>query len=333
MKQTLGERSHFIRIFVLLCIGGFVLILNAPRIAGTLRSNTAWINLNINTSNEIVSAVKQTQEPALFGQAIEVDARNQSAWFGLGMSYALQGEVDSAIEAWSISETAPITLIEYGMDARDKGNLDNALIFFRAADALDKTNVNEGHFLAGTICQRIFATQNFLSESNPQYCSNYLTKNGGDLIVNGDFSTRALYGWEGEHLFTGKNAARLQIEELDDSGDPVVSLVGLDGGNHFGLYQKVSFIPGATVRFRGRFRLSGEDNLMARLLYIGWQAEDGTPQGNQGEQRSQKMVWTEFERTFRVPENIKPTIKFYPVIFSGKGTIWFDDIQLEMISD
>jgi hypothetical protein len=42
------------------------------------------------------------------------------------------------------------------------------------------------------------------------------------------------------------------------------------------------------------------------------------------------MEWTKFERTFTVPENIKPNIDFYPVLFSGEGTVWFDDIQLEM---
>ena len=109
--------------------------------------------------------------------------------------------------------------------------------------------------------------------------------------------------------------------------------MGQDESDHYGLYQRLTLNPGTTVRFSGRFKLSGEENLTARLLYIGWQKEDGTPQGNDGEQRSVQMKWTEFERTFRVPENIRPNINFYPVNFSGEGTIWFDDIQLELVHD
>jgi hypothetical protein len=328
-----GDLYRFFRLLLLLCIGGFFLARYLTSLASTFQSNIAWINLKTYLHDETAFTNNMVTGVALFSQAVGTNDKNQSAKFGLGMSYALQGDVDSAIITWSKSEIDPATLIEYGISARNKGILDAALTQFRAADALDDMNTQKAYLLAGTICQRANSMQHLLSEPNVQYCSSYLSDNGNDLIVNGDFSTRAVYGWEGEHFFTGKNAARLQIEDLDESEDYVVSLMGQDKSNHYGLYQRISLVPGTTVRFSGRFRISGEENLKARVLYIGWQEKDGTPQGNHGEQHSQEMEWTKFERTFHVPENISPPINFYPVIFSGEGTVWFDDIQLEIILD
>jgi hypothetical protein len=333
LNRNPGRILSSFQLLILLCTGGLLLLLVVPTMASSLQSNIAWINLNRRFRNGTSITKTPPQELEFYAQAIETDAENRSAWFGLGLSYALQGEVESAISAWKESETDTGRLIEYGKSARRAEKLDIALIIFRAADAMDYSFSDQGYMLAGTICQRSLVTQNLLSESNLHYCSNYLADNGNNLIVNGDFSPRAAYGWEGQHFFAGNNPARFQIEDLSESGDPVIKLTGQDESSHFGLYQPLILAPGTTVRFSGRFKISGEDNLIARILYISWQTEDGAPQGNHGEQRSKQMGWTRFERTFRVPENVQPTINFYPVNFTGEGTIWFDDIQLELVTD
>ncbi len=332
-RLKVGGLFNFFQLLVLLCIGAFILILYTNSVTSLLRSNIAWVNLNMHLRDEVPFTDYLRHGADLFSHAVSTNARNKSAWFGLGMSYALKADADQAITTWSKSEIDPSLLIGYGLSARGKGKLDTALILFRAADALDNIDIAEGLFLAGTICQRNYTNQLLLSISNVQYCSDYLANNENNLIVNGDFSVRTLYGWEGEHFFVGKNPARLQVEELGEPGNLVVSLTGQDESNHFGLYQPLALAPGSTVRFSGRFKLAGEENLNARLLYISWQTEDGTPHGNHGEERSRQMEWAEFERTFRAPENIKSTINFYPVNFSGEGTIWFDDIKLELIPD
>ena len=329
-RKLRGLRNA-IPLLILLCISGLILILYTAQIASALRSNFVWVNLNAQLAEKPVVANDLAQELNGFLKAIELDSGNRSAWFGLGMSYALAEKIDTAVNIWNKSKIDPVTLIKYGSSARDKGDLDAALAFFRAAETFDSTHTREGFLLAGTICQRAFAMQHLLGESNGQYCSNYLINNGNNLILNGDFSSNTLYGWEGEFFFTGKNAARVQLDEHGESGDIAGRLTGQDESNHFGLFQSLTLSPGDTVRFSGRFRLFGEENLTARLLYISWQTKDGKPQGNHGEQRSTQMNWTEFERTFQVPENAKPVINFYPVNFSGEGNIWFDDIKLEII--
>jgi hypothetical protein len=45
------------------------------------------------------------------------------------------------------------------------------------------------------------------------------------------------------------------------------------------------------------------------------------------------LEWTKFEREFTVPEDAASSIDFYPAVFNGQGTIWFDDVRLELITD
>lgn len=305
------------------------LILHGAAVLSALQSNMGWVGLNLDMSEEIRASEALNGEVDTFMQAVKTSAANDSAWFGLGLAYALQGKVEDAILNWSDPANSSATLIDYGLHARRFGTFDLALMQFRAAELLDDSSPHEASFLAGTICQRAFASQSDLSRSNRQYCSDYFDRNGDNLVVNGGFLTGSLAGWGGEHFFIGQSAARLAIEPVAAPDDFAVRLNGLDEGNHFGLFQRLNLSPGDLVRFSGRFKLSGEDSLAARLLYVTWQTEDNKVQGNHGAERIGKMEWTEFERTFRVPQGIQPGIDFYPVLFSGEGAVWFDEIELE----
>ena len=317
--------------FVFFLMAALFLIRITSSFVSTFQSNIAWINLNTYLRDETAFTTNLRYGSIFFSQALDLDNKNESAVFGLGLTDILQGSGDSAISLWRDSALDPSLLIDYGLSARGKDDFDKALTLFRAADARGEKITKEGLLLAGTICQWTFTEQSLLSDSNSQFCSNYWKENGHNLIINGDLSAGALYGWEGENFFTGKNKARAKVD--GDESSTAASLIGQDENNHFGLYQRLSLSAGDTMRFSGRFKMSGKENLAARILYIGWQKEDGTPQGNQGGEQSKQMEWTEFERTFHVPENSKTTFNFYPVTFSGEGIIWFDDIRLELIDD
>ena len=326
--------QYAVQYLVLLIVISAIFVLQSPKLLSALHSNVAWLTLNSLMSNETKNASNMNDVLNSFSQAIKIDAGNKSAGFGLGIAFALQEEFAQAFNSWSRSVNDPITLIEYGLHAQRKGNVEVALTQFRAADALDKaTELTEGEILAGTICQQVLGSHYQLSENNQQFCSDFVKNNNNNLFVNNSFSTGSSAGWAGTHFFTGKNAARLSIESHSSSGDSVISLQGLDESNHFGIFQRLNLSPGDQVHFSGRFKLSGEENLKARILYISWQKEDGVVQGNHGEVHIRDLPWAKFERTFTVPENSKPSIDFYPVLFSGGGTVWFDDIQLEMIHE
>ena len=325
-----GRPLRIAGLFILVCAGGLFLLQYGSAASSAILRNLGWINLNAYLRDNAASESALAKGVHRFSQAVETSSNDESAWLGLGLSYAEQGDVDSAVTAWSQSGIDPATLITYGLSARGAGDMDAALAFLRAADAL---NSSEGYMLAGTVCQRIFAERHLLGQSNEQYCSDFLANNQNNLFVNGDFAAGALYGWEGHHFFSGSNAARLRIQDQGQPGNFAVSLTGQNDTNHFGLYQQLKLTQGDTVRFSGRFKTAGAENLVARLLYIGWQEEDGTKQGNHGALQSGQMEWTEFERTFRVPETAEPIINFYPVTFSGEGSVWFDDIQLEILPD
>ncbi|MDX1416599.1 MAG: carbohydrate binding domain-containing protein [Candidatus Promineifilaceae bacterium] len=273
------------------------------------------------------------QELNYFSQAVTTSEDNQSAWLGLGLSQALAGDVELAIDTWNTSKIDPALLSQYGAQARKTGDYDLALSLYRAGEQLEGADNSLSSLLAGSVCRRTFASQEALNRSNAAYCADFLQNNENNLIVDGKFSSQEIYGWEGQHFFIGMNAARVNVAAEGSEGNSVLKYIGQDASYHNGLYQKVSLEPGTEVQFSGRFRLSGSENLEARLLYVGWQTKDGTSQGNFGEQIIQDLEWREFSRTFRVPESQDSTFDFYPLIFSGEGTIWVDDIQLKVISD
>lgn len=316
---------------VLLGLGLLLSVARAPAAVSALLGNAGWVMLN-GYQREEQSPLAEQPDPVLaFSRALDLRAGNSSARFGEGMTYALQGRVDEAIASWSLSETESETFIDYGIMARDAGKLDMALTHLRAADALDREGGPEAGHLAGTICQRAYAEPQTMSLPNSRYCSDYWNSAGGNLIINGDLEPPVLSGWFGEHYFAGRSAKQPEVLPDPDTGDFAVRLEGVEDRNHFGLYQRLTLSPGETVRFSGRFKLSGEEGLTARLLYVGWQDSEGVAQGNHGHVGKERMEWTAFERTFTVPAESQVVIDFYPVLFRGVGAVWFDDVRLERI--
>ncbi|MEM7114008.1 MAG: hypothetical protein AAF614_16355 [Chloroflexota bacterium] len=311
---------------------GALLVLKGTAVISTLHNNVAWINLNTYLGQD-TSESKIDRVAKSFLQAQQFNNENQSAWFGSGMAAALRQNTDHAIRSWSNPINDLTTLRQYGLDARRKGNLDMALTLFRASDSLQVTRSHEAHYLAGTICRLTHARQFMLSSTNQQYCSDYLVDKAHNLIVNHQFADGALAGWGGQHYFIGQPAAELSTEAAESADDHVARLDGLAARNHFGIFQSIYLSPGDQVRFKGKFRTANDENLQVRFLFISWQDENGAVQGNHAETRSESMNWTELERNFTVPPKVEALVDFYPVVFSGQGSVWIDNITVELINE
>lgn len=319
-------------LLVLLVLGVVLLVYHSRTLASMAFSNAGWLALNRQLVQEPSDLASRGAPQKAFTRAGALSAANDSAWFGQGLAYAVQGNPDEAIALWARPDSEPQTLIEYGLIARENGAMDVALTEFRAAaELLGVAARDPAGYLAGTICQRTLALGEALSAANRQYCANYWQANGGNLIVNGAFPDATATAWQGEHYFMGGRSARWAIEPGDADGDPAARLQGRDDSNHFGLFQRLSLAPGDTVRFSGRFKMTGEESLRARLLYVGWQNANGRAEGNHAEVRQAPLDWTVVEREFTVPANSEGNFDFYPVLFSGVGDVWFDDIELQII--
>jgi hypothetical protein len=325
-------RRRLIQRALLALFGVAILLLLGATIVGALLGNVGWIALNRYLASPTPEASTLRYAERLFSFASAVDADHPSARLGSGMAQALAGDVNAAVESWRDIAGGYQTLIDYGLDARRQGQMDLALTLFRAADRLDTSGRDEGAFFAGTICQRTLADSLQLSLPNSSYCTAYWLRQADDLIVNGSFTTGSLAGWAGEHFFIAPNMALLGVEP-DAAGDYLLRIEGLDAGYHNGLFQRLSLPPGTEIHLSGRFRLSGNEGLTARFLYLGWRDEDGNGQGNHAAQHAGSMDWATFERRFTVPDHGPDGISVYPVLFSGEGTVWFDDIRLTIAED
>lgn len=311
-----------------------LLAVRTQALASSLMSNIAWVNLNKHLQRSSLATENLDQVAKQFQHAASSNQENRSAWFGRGLTYALRGDAESAQRSWNEGNILPDMLKEYGLTARRGGYLDQAIIFFRGADALRSKPDSAEYYLAGSICQRTLASPARLSESNSEFCSKMLVENANNLMLNGDFAVQDVHGWEGEHYFADENKARMVVvDTASELEAPYVRLTGSSEGNHFGLFQKLQLPAGSKVRFSGRFKASNQENLAARLLYIEWQGADEQSQGNHGARLDEDLEWTYFERTFTVPEDLSSFIDFYPVVFSGQGSIYLDDIRLELIND
>lgn len=320
-----------LRFPALISVCFLLLLLRTYSLSSTIRSNIAWVNLNNALQDNSATSDCFERATNLYREALLLDYENRSAWLGQGLAHAMRGEIDLAHVSLSEGKIDADILAQYGMMARRAGHLDPALIFFRGADVLRNENDSEEIYLAGSVCQQAFASPTLLNEENSQFCTEMLAQNKNNLLLNGDASPRTLHGWQGQHFFIDQNRALSSIEDTSGSQSPVFKLVGHTEGNHFGLFQGVALPSGSSVRFSGRFKVDAHEDLQARLLYIGWRGEDGKPGGNHGAWQDSDLEWTTFERVFTVPENAASSIDFYPAVFSGQGTIWFDDVRLELI--
>jgi len=290
--------------------------------------NLAWLQLARPETWSASSESDGGRALALFRKAIAADPSNSRAFLGAGIASLLLGDEAEALAAWREGRIAPETLIGLGTKARSS---DDALVYYRGADAAAKSEPNPAEYLAGQVCQAAFAQPDALKPSNDQFCRQYFARNGGNLILNGQFAEGNTWGWDGQFFFSDPRLSAYSIDWLAGKPIPSLSIAGFTGDRHHGLYQMLSLSHEATIRYSAWLKAEGAGDMEARLLYIGWRQNDQA-QGNQQAIASESMGWTYLERTWQLPAGSDPGIVVYPVLLTGEGTVWADDVRLEVLS-
>ena len=324
-RLTLHHPPLPIIILVLLAL---ILLGHGTSLLSNFWSNTGWLQLTEGVLNRENTTVPTDH----FLRAIQSNQTNARTYLGIGMAYAENFSEPEALNYWRQGQIAPATLHQLGSQMRKQGLLDLAFIYFRNAAQLDPATPDQGDYLAGRLCQQSLTDPARLSAFNQQYCHDYFAQNGGNLLLDGQFDQEVHWGWTGDFLFTDFTRANFQRDLESGVPSPSLRLTGLTSGRHAGLYQRISILPGTKVRFSGYFRSENAHDLSADLLYIERQQE-GKPQGNSPYKVESSTEWQHLERIFVLPMDSEPWAQFYPVLLRGEGTVWADNLSVEIVSE
>lgn len=266
-----------------------------------------------------------------FERAIASNPRYPQARIGAALMNILLGNEDAAFAHWRVGGIDSSILIAYGDKEDNDGDYDRALLFYRDSARLANETSSNGHILAGNICQRALYGPGLLSEENKDYCRSYYSDNEDNFFVNANFNNGDLIGWT-KRYWSGYSGEYLVEHEGDDESYTAV-IQGENNKEVGSLSQHMTFQPGTIVRFSARIKVELQSGANVRLLHAVWTRPDGKPGGNQLATTDEGMEWGYVERTLRVPQAEGGSFTFSPAILTGRGKVWIDDAQLEIIPE
>ena len=153
---------------------------------------------------------------------------------------------------------------------------------------------------------------------------------GTNLITNGGFEA----GQEGWSIYnpSGEQARYFVDRTLRIEGQGSGAIEGIGGGYHGGWYQRVRVKPNTLYLFSSWIRVEDAHTVKGRLLY--WENYvEGRPRGHWAEEFSGDMEWAHKWTVFVAPESDEGVITFYPVLVTGQGQVWVDDVRLIELQD
>jgi hypothetical protein len=329
LATILGQRPR--HTLLLIAFAGLLVVLGALR--GSWMISRVWNNAGwLQMARVALQGGSTSVATDDFARALVADGTNRRAALGGGMAYAIALDEPNALRLWQQGQVAPDTLYELGRRARDRHQLELALIYFHGADSLlQPTESGQGYFLEGRLCQS-YRVDPTLPPAVESHCQDYFAENDGNLLLDGQFEQAIGWGWTGDFFFTNPEKATLALEETEGRPAPSLRLDGLTSGRHGGIYQRIALQPGAKVHFSGYFRAKNAADLAAWLLYVEWN-QQGKPQGISFVTADTDMEWTLLEWTVTLPEGSEPWMNFYPALLIGKGTVWSDDLRVEILSE
>lgn len=258
-----------------------------------------------------------------FERALESDPTYPQARIGAALLNIQNGHEDEALAHWNGAEIDPSVLVAYGDKAYGSGSFNEALLLYKDSASL---GAREGPILAGTVCQRALYETGLLSGEKQDICKDYFANNGNNMIVNAGFGSGDLTGWT-ERYWSGFSGSY-------GVGDSTIARIqGERDGQVGAVSQDLTLPAGTEVRFSARIKADLDPGANVRLLHAVWTKPDGEPGGNQLATIDEDLEWDHVERIVQLPPAGDGTYTFSPAILTGKGDVWIDDVQLEIISE
>lgn len=325
-SRTYPVRLRLVPIGLLLIVA----MLLVPRLISTAERNMGWLQLAtaMTTAEHSQSAHEERLQSAidLFSRAVSRSSTDQSAWLGLAMASAHVGDQPAVVNAWRAAGAPAERLIEYG-NMQYPASPQLALLYFLSAQDLSPEGHTDAYYAAARVCRSQWAARAQFEPKYADYCAHLVQMNKGNLIFNGGFDDGVDLGWEGRFFFIKPEHAVLYTDPTAGVPSPSAVIQGISAQHHQGIGQTLCLRPGTQVHYSAHFRVESHGNFQARLLYIGWRADDKV-NGNQAEILTSTRDWTYLERTWTVPENAEPQITFQPLILTGQAQVWIDDVRV-----
>lgn len=317
-------KKSIVTIFICL-----IALFGGSKIVSQFFNNFGWLQLNKIGFDVVACPKLQQKNIELFQNSIDLNSQNQRAYLGAGLMQYNLGNSKRAITIWEDGSIQPDLLVGYGQQKEETGHLNDALFFYDSATKLNPGNSDFPQILTGNICQRTFADNTRLTIDWQNYCRNYFLTNNDNLIVNGDFETGDLSGWS-ERRWSGFSGWYLIETQKDNS----IALIHGVTNNEIGtLSQSINFSSGTTINFSARIKAELAPGAKARLLHIVWIQQDGSTNGQKFQEITKSIDWQFFEKKFQLTGEKNTLYIISPVLLVGEGKIWFDDVELQVISN
>ena len=329
--NSLNSNEQHRRRLLWVLAGGIVLLgvyVGYVFVPALVYQNMGWLQYAQHQVGVPSASLEQAQRD--FARSLTWNQGNTSAWRGQALTAARQEQKNLTLDSWPRTKLTPEQIVEYGTLLASQKDRAAALLTYQAAMPLFSTMLNPATYAAGGLCQSSWADLASYSLDFATYCHRIHAENDGNLLFNAQFVDAAKWGWDGHFFFDDPRQSQVIWAEQEGHPQPSAAIMGIGPEAHFGIYQSLCLAPGTTVRFSGWFRADMDGPFQARLLYIGW-TQDNRPQGNHAQIIQEQLPWTYFEREFTLLPEAGPMVSFYPADVTGQGTIWFDDLRVEIV--
>lgn len=278
--------------------------------------NIGYVQLNWAMGGRGV-ALEDAERPFLW--AVAGDSATQSAWRGLGMVWAQQGNYSQAGLAWERAGETPEHLLVLGQQAQARKEY---LLAFTWYEQLMQFDDPKGwNYFAALVQLLQWQSPEHLPTGLHTY-EEFVAWNGGNWLVNGGYELQTV-GW----LVYQPDGSEATYEVVDDEGRWHGVITGKTADYHGGWLQPIQLQPGGVYQFSADIQVVGDPQITADILY--WEiAQEGVPQGQQATRVQGHTPWQTFRIQFVSPSSDNNVILFYPVRVTGPGSVWIDNVHL-----